>query len=203
MRMQPNEDSLSPDLEHWDAMLHGDKRAFSKLYELYFKVLYNYGRKLSSNAAHVEDAIHDLFVDLWRHRANLSATTSVRFYLYRSLRRRLLRGKTSMLLLTNEQAFFEGIFQHTVPSCEQEVMQVESDNRKATQLKKLLNDLSPRQYEALVLFFYDEFSYGEIAGLLNVNEQSARNLVQRGLQQLRNYARHIVFIGLLFVLAFA
>jgi RNA polymerase sigma factor (sigma-70 family) len=187
------------EIQWWKAMVKGDENAFAKLYESYFKILYNYGRKICSDSSHVEDCIHDLFVDLWRYRATLSDTTSVRFYLYRSLRRKIVKDKDEVLKLYDDASFIEEVLHLSSQSPELDIIQSESRDHKTAQLRKLLNDLSPRQYEALVLYYYDEFTYDEIASILNINEQSARNLVHRGLLQLRDYAKHIVSIALFVV----
>ncbi|MEJ1242254.1 sigma-70 family RNA polymerase sigma factor [Chryseolinea sp. T2] len=187
---------MSDDIKNWEGLIHGDENAFAKLYESYFKLLYNYGRKICSERARVEDCIHDLFVDLWRYRENLSSTTSVRFYLYRALRRKLVKQKENAMSLYDDTSFIDEVLRLSTQSQEYDIIESESKDQKSAKLKKLLNDLSPRQFEALVLYFYDEFSYEEIASILNVNTQSARNLVQRGLVQLRDYAKHIVSIGL-------
>jgi RNA polymerase sigma factor (sigma-70 family) len=187
------------EIQWWKAMVKGDENAFAKLYESYFKILYNYGRKICSDSSHVEDCIHDLFVDLWRYRATLSDTTSVRFYLYRSLRRKIVKDKDEVLKLYDDASFIEEVLHLSSQSPELDIIQSESRDHKTAQLRKLLNDLSPRQYEALVLYYYDEFTYDEIASILNINEQSARNLVHRGLLQLRDYAKHIVSIALIAV----
>jgi RNA polymerase sigma-70 factor (ECF subfamily) len=187
--------NASEDIQWWEAMCKGDENAFEKLYQSYFKLLYNYGRKICSDSARVEDCIHDLFVDLWRYRSTLSSTTSVRFYLYRSLRRKIVKEKDEVLKLYDDATFIQEVINLSSQSAEHDIIQTESRDHKTAQLKKLLNDLSPRQYEALVLYFYDEFSYDEIAAILSINEQSARNLVQRGLLQLRDYAKHIVSLG--------
>jgi RNA polymerase sigma-70 factor (ECF subfamily) len=197
LNMQQINSNSCDDLELWEAMLRGDKNAFAKLYDRYFKLLYNYGRKIGQDGSHVEDSIHDLFVDLWRYRSNLTATTSVRFYLYRSLRRRLIKKNNNVLWFSQDIHLFEEALRLSSPSSENEIIESESSDYRVNKLKKLLNDLSPRQYEALVLYFYDEFTYQEIASLLQLNEQSARNLVQRGLLQLRQYAKHIVSFSLL------
>lgn len=184
-------------------MIRGDENAFGKLYESYFKLLYNYGRKICSERTQVEDCIHDLFVDLWRYRENLSSTTSVRFYLYRCLRRKLVKQKESEMWLYDDTSFVDEVLRLSTQSQEYKIIESESKDQKSAKLQKLLNDLSPRQLEALVLYFYDEFSYEEIAAVLNVNTQSARNLVQRGLMQLRDYAKLIVSIGLFLLFLFS
>lgn len=194
--MNSKKPDASEDLRYWEGMIRGDEHAFGKLYESYFKLLYNYGRKICSERTRVEDCIHDLFVDLWRYRENLSSTTSVRFYLYRSLRRKLVKQKENGMWLYDDASFVDEVLRLSTQSQEHEIIESESKDQKSAKLQKLLNDLSPRQLEALVLYFYDEFSYEEIADILNVNTQSARNLVQRGLMQLRDYAKLIISLGL-------
>lgn len=174
--------------ESWNKMRRGDVDSLSWIYDRYFKLLYNYGKKLNRDDRSVEDAIHDLFVDLWNSRQNLSPTTSVRFYLYRALRRRLARNHSDKDIFRERSLEEDDLFQ--IEKCiEEQIVQEETLNLWIDHLKKMLNDLSPRQYEAMVLRFYDDFSFDEIGAILGVNEQSARNLVQRGLAQLRQYSK--------------
>jgi RNA polymerase sigma-70 factor (ECF subfamily) len=187
------------ELKQWEAMRAGSEQAFAWLYDRYFRLLYNYGKKIGTTDAALEDGIHDLFVDLWRFRSSLSSTTSVRFYLYRSLRRRLMRNDSRHNFFTADGSIIEDALKAATPSSEQELIDEENNNQRIYRLKKLLSDLSPRQYEALVLRYYDEMSFDEIAAILNVNEQSARNLVQRGLLQLRHYAKYVISLLVFFV----
>ena len=176
------------EIECWNKMRRGDGASLSWIYDRYFRLLYNYGRKLNRDDRSVEDAIHDLFVDLWNTRQNLSATTSVRFYLYRSLRRRLARNHSEKDIFRDRSIDMDDFLQ-IERGIEEQIVEEETSNLWIDQLKKMLNDLSPRQYEAMVLRFYDDFSWEEIGSILGVNEQSARNLVQRGLAQLREYSK--------------
>jgi RNA polymerase sigma factor (sigma-70 family) len=184
-----SKNNSTDDLVLWEGVRAGNPVSFEKLYNSYFGLLYNYGRKVCSNPTILDDAIHDLFLDIWRYRSTLSATTSIRFYLYRALRRRIFKNEakdieTSVFDFHLEEVFLRKTFSH-----EDNLIEGELCDERTGRLKKHLNNLSPRQYEALVLRFYDDFSYEEIAALLEVNEQSARNLVQRGLEQLRTFAK--------------
>lgn len=189
------------DLKYWEDLIQGDEQAFAKLYEQYFKILYNYGCKICIDTGTVKDAIHDLFVDLWRYKSKLTASTSVRFYLYRALRRRLVGPSSNVLFSSNDDFTTAETLQLASPSKEFEIIQSEIRDGRVQQLKRLMNDLSPRQYEALVLYFYEEFSYDEIADIMHVNAQSVRNLVQRGLIHLRQHMKYIVpFFALMLTL---
>jgi RNA polymerase sigma factor (sigma-70 family) len=184
--LEPVEDI---EIRYWNKLRKDNASSLAWLYNRYFKLLYNYGRKTGAEQKSVEDAIHDLFVDLWRFRKGLSPTTSVRFYLYRSLRRRLVRNNNEKkYFIENHARIIEDLLQ-TVPSEEQDIINTEIQHHRVSYLKKLLDNLSPRQYEAMILKFYDELSFEEIGAILDVNEQSARNLVQRGLTQLKEYSK--------------
>lgn len=176
-------------------MREGDKAALAYFYNRYFKSLYNYGRKIGIHAELVEDAIHDVFVDLWRYRKNLSSTTSVRFYLYLSLKRRIFKNRPGIQFFSGDKVLFEDLYRGTVPPFEHNIIDDELTSERLDRLNKFLRDLAPRQYEALVLRFYDELSFEEIGSILNINEQSARNLIQRGLAQLRQFAKHVLSLG--------
>ena len=100
---------FDPDIQNWDGLRKGNAHSLEWIYSRYFRLLYNYGRKVSAESKSVEDAIHDVFVDLWRFRENLSPTTSVRFYLYRSLRRRLVRNSSAKDFTFENASLSEGL----------------------------------------------------------------------------------------------
>lgn len=185
------------DVKYWEALRRGEAASLEWLYNRYFKSLYNYGKKLSADDKSLEDGIHDLFVDLWRFHKNLSPTSSVRFYLYRSLRRRIVRNANHVKQSQHLVASLPEYLESYAPCEEQAAIEKEVQHDRVNHLKKLLADLSPRQYEAMVLRFYDELSFEEIGAILNVNEQSARNLVQRGLSQLKHFSKFLLAICLL------
>ncbi len=178
---------LTDDLALWQAFRRGDERAFTTLYHRHVRPLYTYGYKLAGDAANVEDAIQDLFVELWRKREGLAEVVTVRHYLYASLRRRLHRLHQRKARFTHEsESTVERFLADDPPEYDLPGAEPEALSRR--DLQRWLRSLPPRQYEALVLRFYDEFSFPEIADLLQVNEQSARNLVQRAVATLRHLA---------------
>jgi len=163
----------------WNAFRQDDEQAFSEMYRRFAAVLYNYGFHLAGDAAQVQDAMQDLFADLWRTRHNLSATTSVKYYLFRSLRRRLHRLSDAKAALVLDWSLQEEA------SVEDMRIMGEEDLLQQLRLQKAMRQLPVRQQEAIRLRFYDNFSWEEISGIMGVNEQSVRNLVQRAVVKLR------------------
>lgn len=76
----------------WAMVREGSEAAFEALYRRYFQILFSYGKRINPDEDIVNDAIQDLFVDIWRTHHSLSQAQSVRFYLIRSLRRKIHRS---------------------------------------------------------------------------------------------------------------
>ena len=57
--------SQNADCTIWKDLLKGDKNALASIYSDHFDKLYNYGCRISKDAGIVEDAIQDLFIELW------------------------------------------------------------------------------------------------------------------------------------------
>ncbi|MEJ7644768.1 MAG: sigma-70 family RNA polymerase sigma factor [Chryseolinea sp.] len=171
----------------WDRIKAGDKNALAEIYNLHAKALYNYGNKIFQNSQCVEDEIHDLFVDLWNYRANLGQIISGRAYLYASLRRKILKHKKNLNSLGYDYRWEE--LHLLTDSDEDKLIKKEFMDDQTEKLRSHLNNLSPRQYEAIILRFYEQLGYGDIATVMEVNEQSVRNLIQRGIENLRQYSR--------------
>ncbi|MGB3850754.1 MAG: sigma-70 family RNA polymerase sigma factor [Tunicatimonas sp.] len=176
----------APDFDHelWDGVRHGQQSAFASLYQKYFKVLFRYGMKLSKDRVATEDAIHDLFVDLWRYHQNLSPTGSIEFYLLRALRRKIHKNTVAEKRVRE----FEGpadVFLNKELTKEERWIQTEQAAEFSEKIGQGLAKLPERQRASTLLRFYQRMSYPEIAQALGINEQSARNLIRRSLNSLR------------------
>jgi RNA polymerase sigma-70 factor (ECF subfamily) len=85
-------------------------------------------------------------------------------------------------------------------SSEEDFIESELVDERARRIQKFLHNLSPRQYEAIVLRFYDEFSFDDIGKIMDMNPQSVRNLIQRGLVQLKQYTQLLTSFLLFFLI---
>ena len=52
-------------------------------------------------------------------------------------------------------------------------------------IKRILDGLTPRQREIIYLRFLHQMDYKEIAVIMNLSEQAARNLTHRAMDKLR------------------
>lgn len=166
----------------WEAFRDGDEKAFSSIFNSYVQELYKYGVRFSEDSELVKDAIQELFIKLYNNRSNLGSTDNIRFYLFKALKRRLideLSQSTNTISLSTLSLPFD--LEHSADDEEEEWETVV----KKKKLKSALSQLSSRQREAIYLRYEAEMSLEEIAELLDMNYQSARNLIHRGIDKLR------------------
>ena len=187
------------DHDLWQRIRVGDEQAFTAIFEKYHRTLYNYGSKLSTNSSLVEDAVQDVFIDIWRLRHNLTENvTSVKFYLYRALRRRIhvAVDKFPSMEEISELDDEDTPANHT--HSEAILIEAESSSARAQRIQELLAQLPERQLEALTLRYFDEFSMDEIAEIMNVNEKSVRNFIYKALTSLRQSREMLLISSLIF-----
>ena len=184
----------------WNSLRLGDETAFEELYRRYFQVLFSYGKRLLHDEDLIKDAIQDLFVDIWRTHANLNQAQSVKFYLISSLRRKIKRSLQPDYHLGDDWENVNELLLPIHPSVEIDFTKVEEEYLTKEKVSSWLSQLPTRQNEALVLRYFHNFEYAEIAQILDIKEQTARNLVQKALILLRKIAISLLIIGLSIIL---
>lgn len=177
-------DFPSSDLHLWNRFREGDSQAFGIIYRMHITELLSYGYRITSNRQMIKDSIHDLFLHIWLHRERLSETDSIKYYLFRSLRNRIVR--TSADASPFEQGFrLDELLAET--SREQELIEQETSSGQLSQLKQAIDRLPKRQQEAIQLRYFHSFSLEEISSVMQMNNQSVRNLLHRAIVHLRNH----------------
>lgn len=171
------------DRQLWSELKSGDNTAFEKIYRQEFKYLYDYGKRLTSDVALVEDMLQDLFVDIWNRRTSLGSTTSIRAYLIVSLRRRIIKGlqqKQKTLNASDDPDYFSD----TVLSIEQLIESKELSAEQTERIRTSISELSKRQKEVLHLRYFQDMDYKEIAEAMDINYQSVRNIASKAIKSL-------------------
>ncbi len=172
----------------WNAFREGDRSAFKRIYELYARDLVSYGYKITANVQLIEDCIHDLFIELWQSRGNLSETDSIKFYLFRSLRNKITR-------VQQRDVFYQATDVGEIDTTEEDdfienqLIKSEGHEEMLRQLREGYRMLSPRQQQAIDLRYTHHFSNEEVAHIMGVNYQSACRFIYTALKTLRETVR--------------
>jgi RNA polymerase sigma factor (sigma-70 family) len=191
------------DQQLWKDIHNSDELSYTLLFERYHRTLYNYGSKLTPNTAIVEDAVQDVFIDIWRLRHNLNEhVTSVKFYLYRALRRRIHVAHGKFPLTEELTSLNSNEISSDLADSETALIDKESNATRAKRVSQLLQELPDRQVEALTLRYFDDFAIDEIALIMGVSEKSVRNFIYKALTSLRQSREVLIISYLIFCLLF-
>ena len=169
------------DILLWESFRGGDREAFATLFRNHYEQLFRYGTKFTANAGLVEDCIQELFIELWQTK-NRTPVTSVRAYLLKSLKYKLLKEHRKNRVVgpvTDGQTTFQW-------SHENLIIAGEEDREKTQRVINALEGLTERQKEIVYLKYYQNLGYDEISEIMNINYQVARNLLYQAIKSLRN-----------------
>ena len=181
--------SACSDTQLWEQFTLGDKAAFDTIYDRHFQSLCCYGDRICEDKGLVEDVVQDLFIYLWTRRERLGATSAIKFYLFRCLRRKLIRtlaqskrrADRHMVLKANDPRFQLSLQEPSGLLLEEELQ---------GKLEAALARLTDRQKEAIYLRFYNNLSFQEVAAIMELEVRSLYNLVGRTIKILRGELCH-------------
>ena len=171
----------------WKKVCSGNEEALGKLFGDMFDSLYSYGYRIIPESEDVRDAIQEVFFQLWKYRENLSVPDSVRAYLFTSLRHELLNKKKATSRrseICNKYLIeeFDALINY---NSWEEILDL--DNHESRELKNAIENLTPRQREAIYLKYFEGLSTDELSEILQMRAQSVYNLVLKAINNLRNY----------------
>jgi RNA polymerase sigma factor (sigma-70 family) len=166
----------------WSIFKKGDKQAFAILYQRYFKILFQYGLRRAGDRDLVKDCIHDLFVDIWRNKENLSEPNSVKAYLLSAIQRKLNRQINKF---RSQQNNIAQMMMPLLVSCkEDQMIEDQTELEQNHSVNRALNALTKREREAIYLKFYSNLSYKEVAAKMAITVESTYNLISTGIDSL-------------------
>ncbi len=173
----------------WCAFKSGDESAYIVIYQTYFRVLYRYGSKICADPEVVKDCIQDLFIDLWSRRTHLADTDSVTFYLWASLKRRILKA------IAKAERSSHNPSHHLLHIDEQDAEKVVISEEIAFEQRErialAMHQLSKRQREAIQLKFYQNLNNEQIAQKMSIQVEAVYNLVSKALSLVRKTVTRI------------
>ncbi|MDR1882938.1 MAG: sigma-70 family RNA polymerase sigma factor [Prevotella sp.] len=187
--MSDKNKNISDDGLLWDNFLSGNKDAYNLIYEKYSKRLLVQGLQFTPDRDLVKDAVHDVFVNIYRNRAKLGTVGNIKVYLFIALRNSIItslkkRGQCFDRLGEMPEDFTVGS-----DSIEEEYISKEYKIEKQRLVSKILSLLPVRQREVVHYRFFESMSIDEISELMNMNYQSVQNLLQRSLKKINEYLK--------------
>ena len=183
------------DKQLWKTFRNGQDEVLSFIYRTYVDMLFNFGCQLTSDRELVKDSIQDLFINLKRSKGHNTEITSIKSYLFKSLFRLINKGNKSFRNLLSVNKLKESDFSISIP-IETKLIEGEVITKRINYVKTELNRLSLKQRQAVIHYFYDGLTYGEIAEIMEMKSGDAvRMLIYRGLDKIKEKViKHKLFL---------
>jgi RNA polymerase sigma factor (sigma-70 family) len=168
------------------ALRHDDEKALNHLFEHHYNRLYRIGLKMGVSSDVVEEGIQTVFMDLWRYRQTLGDIQSFEAYLISSLKRRLAKQRHETNLLEID-AFDENNQSFPIESYETILIQQQTSDEMRVKIRKTLDLLTDRQKQVVVMKYFDELSYDEIAQRTGLQKDSLYKVLHEAIRRLKGF----------------
>ena len=167
----------------------GDQEALATLFRRYARLVWSVAERIVRNKAEADDLLQDVFLLIQRRASVFDSTKGtaraliVHMTYQRALsRRRYLNARHSQAPKEAEENA-EKVAAPAAPLYDESVEAHFGRER----LRKALDDMSEEQRETLRLYFFEGYSFDEIAARLGQSPGNVKHHYYRGLQGLRRY----------------
>lgn len=163
----------------------GDEHAFALLAGRYSAVVFRFTRRMLGSAEDAEDATQEAFMELYKNRARLKPGVSPLPYLYTVARRKAinkLRWRAVRSLVSPMTEADENRLEAS-GECPRRSL---DEQRAEAALQRALNGLKPDKRAVVILRFFEERTYAEIAAIMNKPEGAVKSLAFRAERELRD-----------------
>lgn len=178
----------SPSDEVVAAMVQeGDQEAFGILLDRYEKKLSRYGRKFLSRKEDIQDIVQDVFVSAYQNIQSFDTSQRFSPWIYRiahnALVNALRKKERSPISIDLDTLIYHPIYEDGKES-----------EREQEEMKKLieqgLEKLPPKYREVLILHYYEDMPYKDIADILQVPAGTVGIRLKRAKERLREDIKH-------------
>ena len=184
-----------------DVMLRvkaGDESAFAYLVQKYRRPMVGFMYRLCHNPSTAEDLAQEVFLRVYRSRANYEASAKFSTWLYRIATNlaanhardtRHERPENTVRLDEPDQET------GTTPDLADDTLSAEEQILKRERLaaiRNVVNALPERQRMAVIMHKYQQMDYREIAGVLKLSESATKSLLFRAYETLREQLKKFV-----------
>lgn len=155
-----------------------DGPAFQRLVDQYYGPLYRFALSLTHSEAHAGDLVQDTFLTWATKGHQLKDIAKVKSWLFTTLHRGFLEKQRRSARFPHLEL---GEVEAELPGIESEPV----TRISAREVVELLRKVDPQFQAAIALFYLEEYSYKEIAGILEIPLGTVKSRLARGIMQLK------------------
>lgn len=179
------ENSLESDESIAKRVQEGDKEAFGSLVTRYESKIKRYGKKFLSDREDIADILQEIFIKAFINIKSFDISMKFSSWLYRIAHNEFVneiikRKRRPLSLISFDSDTF---FPH--PSAPEESDSDTSTDMIKESINKCMHDLNVKYLEPLVLHYFEEQGYQEIADILHIPVSTVGVRIKRGKDKLK------------------
>ena len=156
-----------------------DETALSVLFDTYYEKLYLFAEKYIYDSDKAHDIVQDVFLKIWENAERLELTSSIQHYLFASVRNGCLNYLKSLQIEDrNNRKYAEAYI-------ESQNVDMVDDEELLARIRQVLDELPEKCREVCLLRFVEGYKYAEIAARLDMNENTVKAQLHRGMERLK------------------
>lgn len=164
-----------------DRVLEGDQAVFATLVDRYKRYAYTIALKILQNPAEAEEAAQDAFIKAYQNLAGFNRQSKFSTWLYR------ITFNTAITYKRKNRHVFQDI-ETAFSATSRESDSLEKDDKKHY-LHLAMSRLAEADRTALTLFYLQEFSLEEIAGIMSMQVNTVKVRIHRARQRVADELR--------------
>ena len=179
-------DTLS-DEELIQAVLGGEKHLYAVIVRRYQQLVANLIFKMAGDAIDVEEATQQVFVELYSALPRFKNKSQFSTYIYRiavNIANKMLHSSKRYLFSSTDTPF-------DTPSGDRNIEQQLIRGEQQQIVRRAIGQLKPEQRTALILCTYDDFSYQQIADVMQVSLSKVESLIFRAKKNLKQMIKSL------------
>lgn len=177
--------SIGTDSEVIKAIADGDRNIFEVLFHKYYSLLCDYALTYLEDIDEAEDTVQEVFVYLWNYRKSIIISTSLKSYLYSSVKHRALNILKHQAVVRRHSALLIEFLENLANEdySEQELEQLE-------QVRKAFKKLPDQCRIVFVKSCLEGKKYKEIAEELHISVNTVKTHVLKAYHDIRANIDH-------------
>lgn len=179
-------------------LANDDKKALEELFNYYYPRLYQFSRSFLKLEEGIDDILQDVFIKIWKHRANIRSSETFNPFIFAITRNLLLNELRSRL---SKQKIKDEIFQLSMPDEYHSFDKLEYGELKET-IDQIVNDLPEKQKEVFLLSRYDGLTHKEISEKLNISTKTVEYHISQSISTIKSKLKQLGLISLLYFYLF-
>ncbi len=185
------------DQELYLKIRHGDERAFQVIFRKYYSAMCSFACQFLKDRELAEETVQDMFVKIWEKRENLNIETSVKHYLFRSIRNHCLNQIQHEKI---KKKYADKVIESSYQEINPEQFYIEVDLLK--RIEQSIESLPPKRQEIFRLSREQGLKYKEIADTLKISVKTVE--AQMGLalkhlrEELKDFSNHLMTLLVIF-----